>query len=512
MTAAPSRDTRGWQRPKQPPVIAGRVPPHDLEAEAAVISAVLLKRSALDEVLGMLKPEDFYSDANGTILEAAIDLASRGEPIDTVTVAGWLRDRERLASVGGAAYIARIVDETPAVHNVATHAMAIVRKARRRRVLAEAQTLIAEAYGDVGDEDEWLEAVDGRLAKAGAGTELRKILTIETALREVFQDLHQQLEDDAPVVGGRTGLRDLDDAIGPLREGRHTVIGGFWGDGKTALALQCAIATAMTTAPAPKPEGGKPEPATAVLVISVEMSAAELASRALFGNARVDGRKAMANRVRYISKDEWSSLSDSVNTLRHLPVYFDDRADMTPELIRASVRRHKAECARRGQALRLVVVDYIQLVDGSSSTKRNENREQEVSRVSRAMKKTAKGEGVHVLGLAQLNDDPNKRGKDERRPSSRDFRESKAIPQNADCVILIHNQAARERSKAVHRAGEPPPTDPEEVQLIVDKLRGGRTGTVKAVFWPQLTVFADAPSETKPAPDGRTFHRDGGWE
>ena len=153
-------------RPPEPPVVAGRVPPHDLDAEAAVLSAVLLKRDALDQVLEILKPEHFYSEANGRIYEAAMELASVSQPIDTVTVASWLRDRERLQQIGGAAYLAQVVDATPAVAHVAAHARTVREKWRLRRVIAECQRISAEGYGDVGDAQVF---IDGAVRRLHAG-------------------------------------------------------------------------------------------------------------------------------------------------------------------------------------------------------------------------------------------------------------------------------------------------------------------------------------------------------
>lgn len=480
---------RGSERTRS---FAGKVPPHDLEAEAAVLSAIMLKRHVMDEVSSVLRSEHFYSDANAKIFEACTSLASEGSPLDTVQIGGWLRDREQLGAVGGLAYLAQIVDATPAVAHVSSHALTIVRKARRRRAIDEAHRILAEGYTDCGDEDEWLDGLDSRFSAAVRGDTSTKLQSMREVLAGVWTEITEQLgATHVKPPGGRFGLSDLDDLLGPLRPGRVSVVGGFWGDGKSALGFQAAIAT--SSEPDAKPETDEERWPSATLVVSVEMGAGELAQRGLFLHARVDSGKSRPNHLHSITETEWKSLTDSAVELTRLPLWFDDRADMTPELLRSSIRRHKAEALRRRRVLRLVVVDYLQILEGGLGVRKNANREQEVAVVARALKRIAKAENVHILALAQLNDDPNKRGKDERKPTARDFRESKAIPMNADIIVLIHNPFARERVKAIHESGgSPPPRTAESVELIVDKLKGGRTGTVRAAFWPHLTLFADA--------------------
>ncbi len=464
--------------------VAGRVPPNDLDAEAAVLSAILLKRGALDEV-AWLTPGDFYSEANGRIFEAAIALASEGKPIDTVQVASWLRDRERLASVGGAAYIGQVADATPAVAHVEAHARTVATKARIRRVIAEAHVIYAEGYGDVGDANTWLEGVDARLSAAAGSAAADTLRTMQDVLTDVWADINARLNGTSTAIAGAcTGLRDLDDAIGPLRPGAHSVVAGFWGGGKSALGLQCAIATASQKNP-----GAGPTLASAAHIISMEMPAGDLATRANFQQGRVDGRKAQAHRLRYISDVEWRSLTEASVQLSRLPVTFDDRANMSPEKIHASVRRAKARAAKEGRTLRLVLVDYVQLVKGT--VRKNANREEEVAKVSWAMKEIAMVEKVHMMGIAQLNSDSRK-GKEPQRPTGEHVRESKAIAMNADVMLLIHNPEMQKRSAAILSGDSVnTPSEAETCELILEKCRGGRTGTIQAVFWPALTLFAD---------------------
>ena len=465
---------------------AGRVPPHDLEAEAAVIASILTKPSRLDEVSGTLKGEHFYNPANERIYNAMLAIAAEGRPIDAIQVSAWLRDRETLAEVGGPAYIGKIQDETPAAVNVAHHARIVELKARRRAIIAESQTIAAEGYGDVGDEVEWIGAAEARLARIAEGTAGRPAVTMRDTLVTVYSNVVAELEGRIVREGGTTGLTDLDDLLGPLQAGRVTALGGFWGDGKSALGLGVALATAR-------------QPSTASLVISLEMGAEELTQRALFMDARVNSAKARRRKgettqdaLTRITQHEWQSLADAGGRLRSLSLYIDDREDLTAADIASTVRRHRALAARSGLTLRLVVVDYIQLIDGRAGLGKQANREQEIAAVARALKRVARGQNVHILALGQLNDDAAKRGKD-KRPSSKDFRESKAIPMNADNVLLIHNPAARDRALTYHNGGTPAASAGDVVDLIVDKHRGGPTGTVQAQFIPSLTLFSDLP-------------------
>lgn len=470
-------------RRREPPIVAGRVPPHDLEAEAAVLSALLLKPETLDDVSGLLRPENFYSPANGSIFEAVTALTRTGRPIDAVEVATWLRNRERLGSIGGPAYIAQIVDATPAVHNVVSHAQTVAIKARRRQVIAEAQTIAAEGYGDVGDELEWIEQAEQRMAKLGEGSETKSLVTIGDALKRYWELYQAEITGKVPASGGCFGIQGVDDILGPLKMRRVTLVGGFPGDGKSALGLQAAIATVREPRQDP----------SAALYISAEMGEDELAMRALFSEAEVDSSKARPFRHKDITHGEWQKLHAAGADLTTRPLFIDDRANVSIADLAPTVRRHKAKAARHGLVLRLVVVDYLQLVDGRAGLSKGANREQEVSNVAVGLKRLAKACDVHVLALAQLNDDASKRGKENNRPTSRDFRESKAIWANADNCILIHNPEARERSKA-RRSGEKArfSTDPESCELIIDKQRGGTTGTVDCHFYPHLTRFADA--------------------
>lgn len=470
---------------RDPPAVAGRLPPHDLEAEAAVLSTCLLKRGVVDE-LAFLAPEHFYNPANRRVFEVVLELSRSCRPVDVVQVAGLLRDREQLAAIGGPAYLAQVVDATPAVHNVVEHAKRVEAKARVRRIISEAQAIAAEGYGDIGEELEWVAEAEARLAKLAEGAHRRELVTIGEALRRAWTKVQAEADGKIAGHGGRFGIEGLDHLLGFLRPKRVTVIGGFWGDGKSALGLQVALASVEQ---APGPDGRRP----AAVVLSVEMEDEELAQRALFMRARVDSSKARPDRQRELTPTDWRALNDGIVQVGKMPLWIDDSEDLSTAAIGATVRRHKAAASRIGCELRVVVVDYLQLIDGRTGLQKGANRENEIANVARTLKRVAKAEGVHVVALAQLNDDANKAGKEARKPRARDFRESKAIPMNADNVVLIHNANARQRAQQ-YWSGERARVNgqqSETVEFIVDKHRGGPTGTVKALFYPALTLFTD---------------------
>lgn len=470
--------------------IRGQTPPHAPEAERAVLSTLLIKPSALDEVAGIITSESFYAEANGTVFEAIQWLAHNDRKVDLVTVATWLKDRDRLGAVGGAAYLAELIDATPAIGHVEEHARAVAIKHRRRRIIAMAHEVLSEGYGDVGDEDEWTSTVESRFVALVEKSHAKQEVTIGSAIHRYWKRWEAETDGSGrPPPGGRFGIRDLDDLLGPLRGGKNIVIGGRWGDGKTALGLQAAIATAIDARPPGKLGTDESTWPGASLVISTEMSDEELAQRALFSAARVDGNKAKPGRHKGITEAEWRSLTAAASDIGRLPVWIDDRPEITPTQIHTSVRRHKTLAKRAGRILRVVVVDYLQLINGKAGRSKGGNREEEVAYISRSLKKIAKSENVCIIPLVQLNFDPTKK---DARPTAHDIRESKAIAMDADEILLIYNAKSAERAQRKHRGDQTQPESaPEEVELITDKQRGGSKGTVDVMFFPALTRFDD---------------------
>jgi replicative DNA helicase len=455
-------------------------PPHDLGAEAAVIAAMVLGGvNVVGAVADVMIPSNCYAEQNQIICSSLFDLFKTGKPIDLVTVKSDLATKGMLEHAGGQRYLLQLVNETPAVINPGHYAKTVVDKWRLRETIKTCQHVIAEAYDNVGDVADWSDSVEARFHDLA--TETHDDSTTETAkqtLTRVFRDIQ-----NGKRRGLTTGLVALDRVAGELLGKQMIVIAAHSGIGKTSLAMGIALHVAMTST---ADDDGNKVP-HGVAVFSLEMGKEELMQRALFAKSRVDASK--INAKEWMTDDDWRAVAKGATQVALDNLWIDDRAGVTPLQVRAKARRIQAEAKRCGTPLRLLVVDYAQLIKGGTGRK-SESREQEVADVSRNMKSLAKELDVPVIVLAQLNEDSRK---EKRRPRASDMRDSKALHHDADKVILIHNEHANERADAYRHAEEQPKAlEAEEVDLIVDKNRGGRTGTARAMFWPSFTLFGDA--------------------
>jgi replicative DNA helicase len=470
----------------EPAIVAGRVPPHDLDAEAAVLSAILLSRDALDRVLEQLKPEHFYSDANGRIYEAAQELATLGSPIDIISIASWLRDRERLAQIGGAAYLAQLADATPAVSHVAAHAAVVYEKWRVRQLIATCQRVAAEGYGDVGVVQEFIDSAEQSvydLARTPQGTTTQPLAQV---LKAAFEQITAAAERGDRITGISTGYEKLDGKTAGLHDGDLTIIAARPGMGKTSFVLNLAVNVASPRAvssPAPGEAGHgveRQEPGFGVAVFSLEMPREQLATRMVCSEGRVDlGRL----RQGFLQPDDWRRLTEAASYLSSLPIWIDDTSALGLLELRAKVRRIQAEYDRsagangQGRRVGLVIVDYLQLMKGRDGVN---SREQEISEISRGMKQMAKELKVPVIALSQLNRAVETRTTKDKRPQLSDLRESGAIEQDADTIIFIYRDeyynAETTNAKGI-------------AELIIAKQRNGPTGKVLVRFAGSCTRF-----------------------
>ena len=381
----------------EPAISAGRVPPHDLDAEAAVLAAVLLDRDALDRVLEILKPEHFYSDANGRIFEAAQELAIVGTPIDIVSVASWLRDRERLAQVGGPSYLAQVADATPAVSHVGAHARVVKEKWRVRQLIATChEAVAAEGYGDVGVVQEYIDSAEQAVYELARTPESTTTQRLTDVLKAAFEQINAAAERGDHITGISTGYERLDAKTAGLHDGDLTIIAARPGMGKTSFVLNLAVNVASprtVSLPAPGEAGHgeeRQEAGYGVAVFSLEMPREQLATRLVCSEGRVDLGKLRGGRLQ---REDWTRLTEAASYLSTLPIWIDDTPALGILELRAKVRRIQAEYNRStpGGALQqrvgLVVVDYLQLMKGRDGVN---SREQEISEISRGLKQLAK--------------------------------------------------------------------------------------------------------------------------
>lgn len=462
----------------EPPSTSGKVPPNDLDLEAAVLGDILVRgASSLDECVAVLRPEDFYSDANANVYQACLDLAQRGSQIGLVSVGQWLKSRDRLAAVGGPAHLATLAD-APAIRKVREQAAAIASLRRARLIIAECQRVAAEGYGDIGQPEEWCQQAEQAIATAANRADVNdRSVAIKDALTAAWTAISQRLEgkDD----GGLTlGIPDLDRLFNRVRPGNLVLIGARSHIGKSTLGRQWAAHVAGA-GPGARTKHG-------VLIWSGEQPADECSECMTYQLSGVSESKRYA-RDGFTNQD-WSSLTEAVTSLGNAPIIINDRGTITPAMLAAEIRRARRQLDRTHSVkLAMVMVDYIGLMSAAGLVERNANRERELGAISGALKQLAMDERVVLVVAAQLNRKGDER-KDSR-PRPGDIRDSDKIFQDCDKCVFIHNPNAEERMRAKRNGEHLQLPEAEEVELIVAKARNGTLGTITAGFSPTCGRF-----------------------
>jgi len=432
-----------------------RIPPQDLEAEQSVLGGMLLSKDAIADVVEALRGDDFYKPAHQTIYEAVLDLYGRGEPADAITLSAELTKRGELGRVGGAPYLHTLISSVPTAANAGYYARIVSERAILRR-LVEAGTRITQmGYADTGEVDE---VVDRAQAEIYSVTE-RRTSEDYAPLAEIMEGTLDEIEAigsrGGTMVGVPTGFTDLDALTNGLHPGQLVVVAARPGLGKSTLALDFARSASIKSG-------------LTSVIFSLEMTRNEITMRLLSAEARV-GLHHM--RTGSLGDDDWTKLARKMSEVASAPLFIDDSPNMTMMEIRAKCRRLKQR-----HDLKLVVVDYLQLM---SSGKRVESRQQEVAEFSRALKLLAKELELPVVALSQLNRGPEQRT--DKKPMLSDLRESGSIEQDSDMVILLHREDAYERESP--RAGE--------ADFIVAKHRNGPTATITVAFQGHYSRFVD---------------------
>lgn len=465
----------------------GRVPPHDLDAEAAVLSAVLLDARALDAVLEFLQPEHFYSEAHRRIFEAAVELHRVGQPVDVVQVGTWLKSRERIAQVGGMAYLTEVLSAAPAVANVGAYGRTIREKWRVRQLIATCQRVSAMGYLDYGDAQEFISTAEQSVYEISRTPESSTVKKLVEVMKESFKKISDASKRGNRITGVPTGFDRYDRMTSGLHPGELTIVAARPGMGKTSLVLNMAANVAKPYAfqSAYDPNDRWEEPGKGVIVFSLEMPREQIANRMLCSEARVDVSKLRGGAQ---TRDDWSRLTQSAAELGKLPIWVDDTPGISLLELRAKVRRLQAEYDGKpdengnvSRKVGLVVIDYLQLMRGRDGVN---SREQEISEISRGLKGLAKELSVPVIALSQLNRAVETRSEKSKRPQISDLRESGAIEQDADNICFIY------RDEYYNKEGT---TEPGVAELIVAKQRNGPTATVKCRFEKEYTRFDNLP-------------------
>ena len=431
--------------------LAPQTPPHDIDAERAVLGGIMLTADALSVVESIVTADDFYHPAHAIIYDAARAVAIRQEPIDVVTLAAELRLRDRINAVGGAQYLGDLLDTTATTAHIERHARIVADLAQVRRLIHATAEINAKGYTP-GDVTEYLDASAARVTELCQRQGTGEPVWLERGLTEAFERIEQTAARGASITGASTGYADLDALLAGLHPGEFTIIAARPAMGKTSLALNLAPVVARET--------GKP-----ALIFSLEMPRIELVNRMLCAEARVDQARLRTN---LLGADDMQALTDAAQRLFAIRVAID-AGDASLYDIRAKARRMKQK-----HGLACVIVDYLQLMRGTG-----DSREQEIAGISRGLKLLATELDVPVIALSQLNRAPEMRPGKDRRPQLSDLRESGAIEQDADNVLFIY------RDEMYNRDSE----DKGVAEIIIAKQRNGPTGIVRLRWLQELTRF-----------------------
>jgi replicative DNA helicase len=436
---------------------SGRIPPHNLEAEESLLGAMLLSRDAITAAVEQhVETADFYKPAHGHVYEAIQSLHGQGEPADPVTVAEELRRADLLDLVGGRTKLLELQAGTPASANATHYARIVNELALLRRLIGVAGDIAEMGYDTPDDVTDTLDRAEALVFEVAE----RRVSDTMTGIRDALQDTLDNLEarygDDSDLIGIPTGYTDLDRVLHGLQPENLVILAARPGMGKTALSLGIARNVATQT--------GRP-----VVFFSMEMGTLELTKRILAMEARVDATRLWTAKL---SEPDWGKISHAVGRLAEAQLYIDDNPHCTVMEMRAKARRLRARFGDLG----LVIVDYIQLMQ-SSSTRRAENRQVEVSEISRGLKILARELGCPVIALSQLNRQLEYR--QDKRPMLADLRESGGLEQDADVVMFIYRDEVY----------NPDSDDRGKAEVIIAKHRNGPTGKAELAFLPQRAEF-----------------------
>ncbi len=432
-----------------------RTPPHDIMAEQCVLGGMLLSKEAITQVVEIVRSSDFYRQAHQTIYDTIIDLFSRGEPVDAISVNAELTKRGEITRVGGAPYLHTLTDTVPTAANAGYYARIVADRAVLRR-LVEAGTRIAQiGYSGDGEIDDLVDRAQAEIYKVAEKRTGEDYLPLSDIMPGALDELEAIASHDDTLTGVPTGFTDFDALSNGLHPGQMIIIAARPAVGKSTLALDFARAAAI-------------KHQLTTVFFSLEMGRNEIVMRLLSAEARVPLH---TMRSGMMTDDDWARLARRMGEVAGAPLFIDDSPNLSMMEIRAKCRRLKQQ-----HDLKLVIVDYLQLM---SSTGRVESRQQEVSEMSRSLKLLAKELEVPVVALSQLNRGPEQRT--DKKPQISDLRESGSIEQDADMVILLYREDVHEKESP--RAGE--------ADLIVAKHRNGPTATVTVAFQGHYSRFVD---------------------
>ena len=457
-------------------IMTDNLPPQNIEAEQAVLGAIFLNTDALADAMEYVEADDFYRRAPQILFQAMLDLNNDGEAIDVLTVQNYLTTNNQLDDVGGVAYIAELATSVPTAANAGYYAKIVEEKSMLRRLISTATNIITQANNGDDDVPSLLDSAERQIMDVSERRNRSGFREIKDVLNETLSDIDRLSQQSEDITGLPTGYREFDKMTAGLQPDNLIILAARPAVGKTAFALNIAQNVATSTD-------------TSVAIFSLEMSAESLVNRMLCAEGSIN-----ANHLRtgQLDEGEWQNLIVAMGALSNTSIFIDDTPGIKMAEIRAKCRRLAKEKGNLG----LVVIDYLKLIEGSNK----ESRQQEVSEISRQLKKLAKELSVPILALSQLSRGVEQR--QDKRPVLSDIRESGSIEQDADIVAFLYRDDYYERGESKSEEdGDDQDSlnqDVGEVELIIEKNRAGARGTVKLLFIKSYNKFSNISYAQEP--------------
>jgi replicative DNA helicase len=440
-----------------------RVPPQNIEAEQAVLGSILLKDKAFSTVLEIIGGNDFYKVAHRIIFEALVDLFEKNEPQDLLTLSNLLNDQNKLEEIGGIAYLTSLTSIVPVTANIASYAKIIRQKSILRQLIQVNSDIAARCYEEQGDIDILVDEAEQAIFDIAGAKSGQHFIAVKHIVPKAFETVENLFKRKELITGVPTGYYDIDRITAGLQPSDLIILAARPSMGKTAFAMNIAQHAAMIEK-------------IGVAIFSLEMSKEQLVMRLLSSVGKIDSQRIRTGRLQ---NDDWPKLTRAVGMLSEAPIYIDDTPAVSVLEMRAKVRRLAAQFD-----IGLVVVDYLQLMQGRGNT---ENRTQEISDISRSLKALAKEHHIPVLALSQLNRGLESRT--DKRPMMADLRESGAIEQDADVICFIYRDEVYNKSEDNPNKGS--------AEVIIGKQRNGPTGMVKLTFLKEFTMFENMSAKSE---------------
>lgn len=432
-----------------------RIPPHNIEAEQAVIGAVFLEPNAFSTAAERLTPADFYRASHQVIFEAMFSLFEKGEPIDIVTVTTFLANSDKLDIAGSVTYLTDIAGSVPTAANISYYSKIVEEKALLRRLIHTATNIVTETFAKEDEVSEVLDEAERSILEVSSRQNASAFKPIKDVLIDVYDNIEQLHNAKSDVTGIPTGYRDLDRMTSGFQRNDLIIIAARPSMGKTAFALNIAQNVAINTS-------------ENVAIFSLEMGADQLVQRMLCAEGNIDSQRLRTGKL---EQEDWGKLTMAMGSLSHAGIYIDDSPGIRVSDIRSKCRRLKQE-----HGLGMIIIDYLQLIQGSVNSQ--DNRQQEVSEISRSLKGLARELEVPLIALSQLSRGVESR--QDKRPMMSDLRESGSIEQDADIVGFLYRDDYYESE-----------TENTNIEIILAKQRNGPTGTVELAFVKEYNKFVD---------------------